>query len=525
MQPTPPAVAAPAPPAPPREGTDGSKDTPHRTRFIRLLDGCKDTPPLLARLETDECPPELPPGTRFIRLLWTDVAGLRRARVVPASNWVPAGPPRWPGVALAEVCLALQTLSDAPAWPADLPRPGAAILSPGTGARVVPLLGTCHAMVACDIVEPKERCDGRRGQPLATCPRSALTWAVRALAADADLDARVGFEVEFRLLVRGGGGGDPPPSRQAAPAATGPAAYALASTLDAATPILDAIAAGLEFAGIDLLQYHGESGTGAFEVVTGPARPVAAVDNLLYTRQIIATVAAGAGYDVTFAPKPVAGEAGLGAHVHISVWRRGVCLTTPNDGQAGPGDNVGRWFLSGILNRMDGLLAITAGSPASFERMQPGAWAGAHQRWAPEDKEAPLRYIPQTGAPRFEVKCLDATANPYLAVAAILAAGLRGVTAGEALGPPAAPLEAGGEVRDDLDGRPPPGARLPQTVEAALTAFRRTEVAEALNHVIPAPLLELTAAVRRADAAAAAQVAAGPGGPNALGAAFNRVYS
>ena len=515
----------------------------------------------------------LPPGTRFVRLLWTDLAGLRRARVIPASAWEGG---RRPAVALAEVCLSLQTLVDAAGAVLPTP-PGRALLVPGVGARVVPLAAhPGHAMVACDVKAPGGPGHDGDGQPHVICPRTALARVVTAMGQalpryeDEEhahgLSALVGFEVEFRLLARGGA------TRAAAPAATGPATYALAATLDAAAPILDAIADGLAAAGIAVQQYHGESGTGAFEVVTGPSDPVTAVDNLVYTRQIISTVAAGAGYDVTFAPKPVAGEAGLGAHAHISVWQQSsagdahpICVTNPaepigSDGEGpdsdssepwsdsdeggpgpeadggpypahdgGPEHAAGRAFMAGILRRLDGLVALTAGSPASFERAQPGAWAGAHQRWAVEDKEAPLRFVPATPG-RFEVKCLDATANPYVALAALLTAGVAGVRDRAALDPPAAPLSAAEEAafrrrRGYPWVCPPAGARLPQSAEAALDALRRGDVRIVLSDCFPAALRKLIVAARQADAAAAAQIAAGPGGLEALRAAYNRVYS
>ena len=498
----------------------------------------------------------LPPGTRFVRLLWTDIAGLRRCRVVPASAWkgTPDEPHFTPlAVNLAEVCVSLQTLEDAPAWPASLRPLHAACMAPGTGAAVVPLGPSCpgHALVACDLMEPDPA--GLRGQnyvqSLPTCPRRALVRAEAGLLGAAALKVEVGFEIEFRLLARPGAG-----AGAGGHAAAGPATYALASTLDAAAPILDAIVDGCAGAGIRVLQYHGESGTGAFELVTGHAPPVEAVDTLLYTRTIISSVAAAHGYGVTFAPKPSPDEAGLGAHAHLSLWEvdgspDGVNLTAPGcsagPARPGPADSRGASFMAGILNRLDGLLALTAGSPSSFARIQPGAWAGAHQRWGgEEDKEAPLRYVSCTRDGRFEVKCLDATANPYLALAGLIAAGLAGIKKKERLHAPAPavggpPLGQDRAVRAAEEGpandgeprpaapadRPRPGARLPESVEATLAAFGRPEVADALSAFLSPDLLALVPAVRRADAEAAAALAATPGGADKLRAAYSRVYS
>jgi len=314
---------------------------------------------------------------------------------------------------------------------------------------------------------------------------------------------RVGVEVEFRLVGR------ERHSTAACPAAAGPPSYALDSTLNRAAPILDAIVDSLTASGIPVLHYHGESGTGAFEVVTSPTTDlVEAVDGLVHTRAVIAAVAAAAGYDATFAPKPVPGEAGLGAHVHVSLWQGAVNLTAPAPREPGPAHPTGRAFMAGIVSRLPGLVALTAGSPSSFARAQPGCWAGgARARWGVEDKEAAVRYVPGTGPAggRFEFKAMDGSANAYVALAALVAAGLAGVREGAELGPPLAEAAA---------------PRLPGGVGAALAALAAPAVADALAPIIPARLLAVIAAVRRADDAAAREK-----GEEAARQGYVRVYS
>jgi glutamine synthetase len=454
--------------------------------------------------------PALPPGTRAVRLVWTDAAGLRRARVVPALTWPDAAVS---GVALAEVCLGLQTLADVAAWPPpdEAGPPGPGLLVPGVGAVARPLGPSSpgHASIPADIVDPVTR------QPLPTCPRSALARAAAALQAEG-LAVRVGVEVEFRLVGR------ERHSTAACPAAAGPPSYALDSTLNRAAPILDAIVDSLTASGIPVLHYHGESGTGAFEMVLAPSSDlVEAADGLVHARSVIASAACAAGYDATFAPKPVPGEAGLGAHVHMSVWRVGrggggrgsgrnltAAAAAANDGRLGPASSTGRAFMAGILSRLPGLVALTAGSPSSFARAVPGCWAGAHARWGVEDKEAALRYVPGGRSPdagRFEVKALDGSANPYIALAALVASGLAGVEECADLGPP------------KPEGAAP---RLPASVGAALEALAAPAVAYALRPIIPARLLALVAAVRRADEAAHAEA-----GEEAAREGYVRVYS
>ncbi len=89
---------------------------------------------------------------------------------------------------------------------------------------------------------------------------------------------------------------------------------------------------------------------------------------------------------------------------------------------------------------MPALLAVGCPSPASYLRLGPSVWAGAYQCWGVENREAALRLV--TGAPgdpdggHAEIKPFDAAANPYLAVGAVIAAGLHGLSTGAALPPP-----------------------------------------------------------------------------------------
>ena len=93
---------------------------------------------------------------------------------------------------------------------------------------------------------------------------------------------------------------------------------------------------------------------------------------------------------------------------------------------------VGEAFAAGILNRLPGLLALGAPSVASYLRLVPSHWAGVYACWGLENREAALRMITGSAgstdwAANLEVKCLDLTANPYLLLAGLLAAGFDGV--------------------------------------------------------------------------------------------------
>jgi glutamine synthetase len=90
----------------------------------------------------------------------------------------------------------------------------------------------------------------------------------------------------------------------------------------------------------------------------------------------------------------------------------------------------GESFAAGVLHHLPALLAITAASPNSYRRIAPSTWSGAYCCWGEHNREAPLRLVGDAGTPRtlnFEVKCWDATSNPHLGLAVLVAAGLLGM--------------------------------------------------------------------------------------------------
>ena len=85
------------------------------------------------------------------------------------------------------------------------------------------------------------------------------------------------------------------------------------------------------------------------------------------------------------------------------------------------------------------MLAFTAASPNSYRRIAPSTWSGAYQCWGVNNREAPLRLVgaaAHAGTLNFELKCFDATANPYLGLVGVIAAGLLGIREGLQLPPP-----------------------------------------------------------------------------------------
>ncbi|CAO5156674.1 Gamma-glutamylpolyamine synthetase GlnA3 [Frankia sp. AiPs1] len=174
-----------------------------------------------------------------------------------------------------------------------------------------------------------------------------------------------------------------------------------------------------------------------------------------------------------------------------------VNLMGGGDGPAGL-TAVGEAFAAGILGRLPALMALGAPSVASYLRLAPSRWAGVYACWGQENREAALRMIPGPAAAggraaNLEVKCFDLAANPYLLVAALLAAGHAGLTEGARLPPPVdvdpASLDPAERDRRGIH-------RLPTNLQAALDAFEADEV---LRAAYGPQLHDTVVAVRRGE--------------------------
>jgi len=189
---------------------------------------------------------------------------------------------------------------------------------------------------------------------------------------------------------------------------------------------------------------------------------------------------------------------GNGWHVHTSLLRQGSNLLD-GDGPHGLSP-AGASYVAGILRDLPAIVAITAPSLPSLLRLRPGYFSSAYAFWGIQNREAALRYVP--GSPlvgganaNVELKPCDASANPYLALAAVIAAGLAGVE--DALTLPEPIQENPGTWTADQRARLGV-VRLPQTSaeqDAALRGSAR------LGEALGAELTGAFLAVRRADAA------------------------
>ncbi|MEU8268227.1 glutamine synthetase family protein [Sphaerisporangium sp. NPDC049002] len=293
---------------------------------------------------------------------------------------------------------------------------------------------------------------------------------------------RASFEVEWAASI---GAGD-----DFVPACTGPA-YGM-TRLTERSGYLREVVDALSEAGVAVEQIHPEYAAGQYEVSVAAEGPVGAADTTVLVRETIRAVSLNHGLRATFSPKVLAGGVGNGAHVHLSLWRDGVNLMAGGEGRYGL-TAEGEAFCAGILSRLPALLAVGAPSVASYLRLIPSRWAGAFACWGLENREAALRFVTGSAGERsraanLEVKCFDAAANPYLAMAVLLAAGRAGLAGGGTLPEPV-------EVDPLSLGTVTP---LPSSLGAALEAFESDAV---LKEALGEAMIDTIALVRRGEIA------------------------
>lgn len=314
------------------------------------------------------------------------------------------------------------------------------------------------------------------------CARGRLR-TLTAEASDAGIGVLIGSELEFVLT---GAVGERLTSGTWQP-------YGVAPLLAHSAFHIDLIRT-FGAAGLAVEQVHAEYGTDQFEISLPPAPPLRAADQVVLARLLLGRVAARHGFAVSFSPLPFVGGAGSGAHLHISFVRDGQPLLSGGTGPHGL-QPAGASALGGIVTGLPEFVAVLAGSPLSGARLGPGTWAGAYACWGLENREAAVRLCAATpGNPHganIEVKCIDPTANPYLAITGILGLALHGISSSTAL-PDEVPVDP-----SSIPGDPVP--RLSHDPVEAAELLANSHLA---RRILGAPIVQSLLAVRRWELAA-----------------------
>jgi glutamine synthetase len=353
-------------------------------------------------------------GVAGLTVVWADNNGIPRSRTVPIAS-LEATATRGVG---ATPLLAVFDTHDAITFAYE------GLSTPSGDMRHVPVLERAVQLAGQPwLAWAPSRVVDADGEPWALDPRGALEEQVAAAAA-AGLEVTAGFEIEFFAGLD---------DDELRPAHHGPA-YSPHALLQIDELVADLLR-DLESNGLRIGQIHAEYGLAQVELSLAPTDALSAADDQLLARQTIHAAARANGLRASFAPLITAAGVGQGWHLHTSVARDG------RNQLADVLDSEGGSWIAGLLRELAAITAITAPSVPSQIRLRPGYFAGAYTFWGVENREATLRYVPGgellgPGAANVELKACDASANPYLALAAVIAAGLAGIADGLVLPDP-----------------------------------------------------------------------------------------
>lgn len=299
------------------------------------------------------------------------------------------------------------------------------------------------------------------GDPWAFCTRAILKSALKRLHDVAGVHLISAFEHEFQLK-------SPPAVENQGYGREG---------FEIQRKLCEVLMATLAENGLEPDSIMKEFGPNQYEVVIGPAKGVRSADAAVILRELTRSAARHLGEAATFTPIRDVASVGNGVHIHMSfVDDAGEPVTFDASGPCGM-SRLTDGFAAGVLKYLPNILALTAPSVVSYERLTPHRWSAAYNNLGFRDREASLRVCPVTAkdpasiARQFniEYRAADAAASPYLALAAVVHAGVQGIEDG--LKAPA-PTEEDLSLlsADDLTARG--FVRLPETLEAALEAFQ-----------------------------------------------------
>lgn len=387
-------------------------------------------------------------GTKFLLALFVDLNAKLCAKLVPvqAVDQLAAE-----GVGFAGY--AVGAIGQEPTDPDILAIPDARSFTP------IPFIKEGLAIVHCD-----PHVDG---EPWRFAPRVILQSAIDG-AADAGFEPWVGAEVEYFLLVRTADG-------TLAPADASDTAAQPCYDARGVTRMYDHLAAvshAMNSLGWGNYANDHEDGNGQFEQNFAYSDPLTTADRVITLRYLLSVMAAERGMIATFMPKPFADKTGSGLHLHLSLTSGGAKVFPGNNGHPLGLSDTACSFVAGILEHANALQALIAPTVNSYKRTgavstaSGASWAPRRPTYGGNDR---THYVRVPDCERIELRGGDSAANPYLAMAGTLAAGLDGVKRGMSLG----------EV-----GTGPDGSELPPTLWHAVEALRADPViAAALDAV------------------------------------------
>ncbi len=395
---------------------------------------------------------------RLIRFLYCDLAGVIRGKTVHASQLESK---IVEGVGLTRAQNAVNLFEDLVAVDG---------MEPVGEVRIVPDPDTFALLPWLDrTASMHSNLQEKDGSEWAGCTRTVLRRALATLEAQG-IEMMSAFESEFYLAESTENG--------PVPWMNGPC-YS-SSGMDRASEVTDRMVDNLTSQGIIVEQAINEYGPGQQEIAIKYGPALQSADRHLQFRDTIrGTAEVEFGLLASLAPKPFKDGIGSGAHLHFSLWDKEKKLNLLfNENDPTTISQFGESFVAGILEHLPGLLALTCPSYVSFLRLQPHAWAGNTISWGYDNRECAVRVAsPFKGREmqsiNLELKACDGSANPYLALAGVILAGMDGVARGLVAPKPAHrdPALLSDEEKVSCGIKPFPATQL-----EALDALERDEV-------------------------------------------------
>ncbi|MPZ99721.1 MAG: type I glutamate--ammonia ligase [Dehalococcoidia bacterium] len=249
------------------------------------------------------------------------------------------------------------------------------------------------------------------------------------------------------------------------------AGYSPTPPFDSHSELRWAVVEALESVGLTVEVSHHEVATGGQGEIATTYRTLRhKADEVQWYKYLVQNVARAFGQVATFMPKPVYGDNGSGMHTHQSLWHDDNPIFFDSNGYAGL-SQAARYYIGGLLRHAPAVLAFASPSTNSYKRLVPGFEAPVNLVYSVRNRSAAVRiptYSQSGAAKRIEFRPPDGTANPYLAFAAMLMAGLDGIQSR---------IDPGDPLDKNIYELPPEDARrlatVPPTLDAALDALEK----------------------------------------------------
>ncbi len=315
------------------------------------------------------------------------------------------------------------------------------------------------ARLICDIATPD-------GQPFAGDPRSNLKRVLKKMEELGFTSFNLGPEPEFFLFKLDEKG---EPTLEV----NDHGGYFDLAPTDLGENCRRDIVLELEEMGFEIEASHHEVAPGQHEIDFKYADAITACDNIQTFKLVVKTIARKHGLHATFMPKPLFGEAGSGMHFNVSLFRGNENAFFNANSELGLSETAMQ-FMAGVLHHVQGFTAITNPTVNSYKRLVPGYEAPCYVAWSAQNRSPLIRVPSARGlSTRIEVRSVDPSANPYLAMAVLLEAGLEGIR--QDMVPPA-PINRNIYVMTETERKANGIENLPASLDDALRLLEKDEI-------------------------------------------------